>query len=229
MKIVPAILAENYDDFLLRLKQAESFADYVQIDFMDGFFVPSKSFKADKINSIRTPLSFEIHLMVKHPSAFMSRISNLYLKKVIFHFESDVKHLDFINQMKKRGIAAGIAINPETQIGEFQDIAGHVNTLLFLTVDPGQYGSTFKPAVLKKIEEARQIFPDKIISVDGGVSLENLRLFFELGVDYVCVGSRIFLADNPEENYKLFKKRLTELEIKGINSGGTKLFRNEKP
>jgi ribulose-phosphate 3-epimerase len=214
MKIVPAILAENYDDFLLRLKQAESFADYVQIDFMDGFFVPFNSFPAEKINSISTPLSFEIHLMVKHPSAFMSRINNPRLKKVIFHFESKVRHLDFINRIKENRIGAGMAINPETKISEFRDIAGHVDTLLFLTVNPGQYGSPFRPDVLKKIEESRQIFPDKIISVDGGVSIENLRLFFELGVDYVCVGSRIFLEGDPEEHYKLFKKKLTELEVK---------------
>jgi ribulose-phosphate 3-epimerase len=228
VKIVPAILAENYDDFLLRLKQAESFADYVQIDFMDGFFVPFNSFPADKINSISTPLSFEIHLMVKHPSAFMSRINNPRLKKVIFHFESEVKHLDFINRIKENGIGAGMAINPETKISEFRDIARHVDTLLFLMVDPGQYGNPFKPEVLKKVAEAQQIFSDKIISVDGGISIDNLSLFFELGVDYVCVGSRIFLDGNPEENYKLFKKRLAELEIKGSDYRGKKLFRNEK-
>jgi ribulose-phosphate 3-epimerase len=152
--------------------------------------------------------------MVKHPSAFMSRINNPSLKKVIFHFESKVKHLDFINRIKENRIGAGMAINPETKISKFRDIAGHVDTLLFLTVDPGQYGSPFRPDVLKKIEESRQIFPDKIISVDGGVSIENLRLFFDLGVDYVCVGSRIFLKGNPEENYKLFKKKLAELEVK---------------
>jgi ribulose-phosphate 3-epimerase len=214
MKIVPAILAESFNDFILRLRQAESFAGYVQIDFMDGFFVPSNSFSAEKINSISTPLHFEVHLMVKHPSAFMSRISNPHLEKVIFHFESDVKHLDFINRIKENGIGAGMAINPETKISEFRDIAGHVDTLLFLTVEPGQYGSPFRSDVLKKIEESRRIFPDKIISVDGGVSIENLRLFFELGVDYVCVGSRIFLTCKPEENYKLFKKRLAELETR---------------
>ncbi len=214
MKIVPAILAESFNDFILRLRQAESFAGYIQIDLMDGFFVPSNSFSAEKINSISTPLHFEIHLMVKHPLAFMSRISNPHLEKVIFHFESDVKHLDFINRIKENGIGAGMAINPETKISEFRDIARHVDTLLFLTVEPGQYGSPFKPEVVKKVAEARQFFSDKIISVDGGVSIENLRLFFDIGVDYVCVGSRIFLTGNPEENYKLFKKRLAELEVK---------------
>jgi pentose-5-phosphate-3-epimerase len=49
MKIVPAVLAESFDEFLLRLKQAESFTDYIQIDLMDGIFVPSKSILPEKI------------------------------------------------------------------------------------------------------------------------------------------------------------------------------------
>jgi ribulose-phosphate 3-epimerase len=212
MKIVPAILAENFDDFLSRLKQAESFTDYVQLDIMDGFFVPTTSFQLDKINIVKTHLSFELHLMVKHPLALMSNISNPGLKKVIFHFESDVKHLDFIKYIRGKGLSTGMAVNPETKFHDFQKIAEHVDSLLFLTVDPGQYGSPFRQEVLYKVADARRIFPDKIISVDGGVSLDNLHLFINIGVDYVCVGSRIFLDENPENSYRLFIKKIAELE-----------------
>jgi ribulose-phosphate 3-epimerase len=214
MKIVPAILSEDFNEFLLRLKQAESFVDYVQIDLMDGFFVPSISFPADKLNIIQTSLSFEIHLMVQHPLAFMSQIDNPHIKKALFHFESDVKHIDFINQMKKRGITTGLAIKPETEIGEFRKIAQDVDTLMFLTVDPCCYGLPFKPEVLEKIEKAKHIFPGKTISADGGVSLENLKLFYDIGVDYVCVGSRIFLDDNPKENYTRFIEKLAEFGVR---------------
>lgn len=213
MKVVPAVLAENADDFLLRLKQAESFADYVQIDMMDGVFVPTNSFPPERINHVITSLPFEIHLMVKHPSAFIAPIHNPGLKKVLFHFESDVKHLDFIHQMKERGIEAGLAVRPETEIEKFRRIAEHVDTILFLTVDPGSYGSPFRPEVLDKIREARTVFEDKTISADGGVSPDNLKAFLDAGVDYVCVGSRIFLHGNPADNYKHFISRLNELEV----------------
>jgi ribulose-phosphate 3-epimerase len=213
VKIVPAVLAENYDDFVLRLRQAESFTDYIQIDLMDGIFVPSLSFPGEKLKSIKTSIDFEIHLMVKHPSAYMSGIDNPNLKKVIFHFESDVKHLDFIKQMRKRGLDIGMAIKPETEIEEWQGMAELVDSLLFLTVDPGAYGSPFKSEVMEKIGKARHMFKDKILSADGGVSLENLRLFLEAGIDYVCVGSRIFLGENPAKNYEIFVKKLAELEV----------------
>jgi len=213
MKIVPAVLAENADDFLLRLKQAELFADYIQIDMMDGVFVPTNSFPAESINNVVSSLPFEIHLMVKHPSAFIARLRNPRLKKVLFHFESDVKHLDFIHQMRERGIEAGLAVRPETKIDQFRQIAQHVGTVLFLTVDPGSYGSPFRPEVLNKIREARMIFRDKTISADGGISPDNLHLFLDAGVDYVCVGSRIFIDGNPADNYKRFISKLNELEV----------------
>jgi ribulose-phosphate 3-epimerase len=217
MKIVPSILADNTDDFLMRLKQAESFSDYAQIDLMDGIFVSSRSFPEEAINDIMTSLSFEVHLMVKNPSEFISRIDNPHLKKVIFHFESDVEHTDFINKMKQRGLSVGIAIKPKTEIEEFRVVGEKVDTLLFLTVDPGTYGSPFKPEVLEKIGKTRQVFKDKTIAADGGVSLDNLKSFLDAGVDYVCIGSRIFLSGNPKENYELFIKTLAEMESREVH------------
>jgi ribulose-phosphate 3-epimerase len=212
MKIIPAVLAENYDDFLLRMRQAELFTDYVQIDVMDGIFVPTKSFSLARLSSLKTSLSFELHLMVQHPFSCMAGIEHEGLKKVIFHFESDVEHFQFISKMKDSGYDVGLAVNPDTKFERFRHIAEQVKTILFLTVDPGRYGSPFRPEVLKKIVKSRKIFGDKIISTDGGVSTENLELLLNAGVDYACVGSRIFLEGDPSGNYNTFIRRLEEIE-----------------
>lgn len=212
MKIVPAILSETFSGFLFFLRQAESFAEYVQIDLMDGVFVPTLSFSGEKINNIRTSVPFELHIMVKHPAAYMAKIQHHQLRKVVFHIESDVKHHEFIQQMNQRGIKTGLAIKPETGTNTFRQIAEHVDTLMFMTVEPGYSGNIFRGEVLNKIREARNIFQDKVIAVDGGVSLENLSLFSDAGVDYVCVGSRIFDGNSPEKNYRIFVEKLGELE-----------------
>lgn len=214
MKVVPALLSERFEDFLSMLRQAESFTDYVQIDLMDGVFVPARSFPPEKINDFSTSLSFELHVMARNPSDFVSRIHNQGLRKILFHFESDARHIDFINDIKEKGLSAGLAISPETGIEELRDIAEQVDTLLFLTVDPCCYGNPFIPEVLKKVAEARKIFPDKVISADGGVSLDNLKSFYDIGVDYVCVGSRIFLKGDPRENYRSFVERIKEFNNK---------------
>ncbi len=212
MKIVPSILAENREDFLLRIGQAESFTDYVQIDLMDGLFVPTKSFPPGEINALETTLSFELHLMYKDPVSLMERIDNRRLKKVIYHIESGADHLSFISGMKRRGFEVGLAVKPETGIEKFKDVVEHIDTLLFMTVDPGRYGNNFRREVIGKAAESRRLFPAVSISVDGGISLDNLHFLIDAGVDYACVGSRIFLEGIPEKNYGLFLNRLHELD-----------------
>ena len=212
MKIVPAILAEKFDDFTARLKEAESFADYVQIDVMDGIFVDTTSFPVERINGVTTSLSFEAHLMVNEPVPFMDRITHPGLKKVIFHFEASAEFPFLIRKIRGRGLVPGLAVKPETGLDAFRGIGEQVDTLLFLTVDPGFYGNSFRPEVLTKIADARKVFPGKIIAVDGGVALDNLKTFLDIGVDYVCVGSRIFLNGDPGENYRCFIEKVKEIE-----------------
>ncbi len=212
MKIVPSVLSENYDDFVLRLRQAEPLTDYVQIDIMDGLFVGTRSFPAEMISRVKTWLSFEVHLMVEAPLPIIGKILNPGLRKVIYHFESRVDHDGILKELTGRGLDAGLAVRPDTTLEEIRGVAERANTLLFLTVDPGKYGSPFRPEVLVKVAEARSVFPKKTIAVDGGVSIDNLQLFYDIGVDYVCVGSRIFLCGRPEENFRRFTNRLREIE-----------------
>lgn len=211
MKIVPSILAETYDDFVSIIRQAEVFTDYVQIDCMDGIFVPTNSVTPEDIGSLETSLSFELHLMVNNPSSFMDNLQNEGLKKVLFHFETDIDHLAFIRTLRERGLSPGLAVKPETKTEDFIEFASAADTLLFLTVTPGRYGSPFIPEVLDKVADARRRFPGKLIAVDGGVSLDNLKSFADIGVDYVCVGSRIFLDGDPGQNYRRFTEKLKAL------------------
>ena len=123
MKIVPALLAETFEGFLRKLRQAESFAEYVQIDLMDGLFVPTKSFPPERVNTLDTLLSFEVHLMVQDPLPLITGLSHPRLKTVVFHLESEGNAHDLISAIRKRGVSAGMAVKPETGLEEFRDIA----------------------------------------------------------------------------------------------------------
>jgi ribulose-phosphate 3-epimerase len=221
MKIVPALLAEKFDVFLTELKNAETFAGYVQIDLMDGVFVQTKSFPPEDLSRLDTILKFEIHLMVADPLGYLEAVRNAGLRRVLFHIEASADPLEVVKAVEERGLDAGIALRPDTTLDRIKRAEEKVGTLLFLTVDPGRYGSPFRPEVLKKVAEARRRYPEKAIAVDGGVSLDNLNRFYDIGVDRVCVGSRIFAHGDPAENYGLFLKKLKELETHDRTSGGT--------
>ena len=65
--IIPAILVKTFADFEQQAKKL-SFAPLIQIDVMDGEFVPNKSFdEIEKIKELNLNNEWELHLMVNHP------------------------------------------------------------------------------------------------------------------------------------------------------------------
>ncbi len=212
MRVVPSVLAGDIDDFVRKMRQAEGFTEYVQIDLMDGLFVDSTSIPPESINTFTTSLSFEVHLMVVDPADVVSKICHPGLRRIIFHFEARVSHEDLAGEISRRGFSAGLAVRPETDLETIRATAEHFDTLLFLTVHPGRYGSAFLPETVIKVSQAKKTFPKKTIGVDGGVSIDNIGMFYDAGVDYVCVGSRIFMGERPRENYERFIKSFNALK-----------------
>ena len=206
MRIVPAILTDNPQDLKLMLGQAEVFTDFVQIDFMDGDFVPSKSVTPEDLAEIEIRIGWEAHLMVRDPIDYLSSLNKKGLKRVIFHWEANPNPESIVSALRDLGLAVGLAINPETALSQFEDLVPHIDSVLFLSVHPGFYGSPFVEEVLEKVREFRYRFPSTVIGIDGGVALDNIQRLKSLNMDYACVGSRIFRHDDPRKSYEEFAK-----------------------
>jgi len=88
MKIVPAVLTDKPEELEKMVRQAERFCDLVQIDIMDGIFVPSKSISAADLSRVKTNLELEIHLMVVDPSAYAEPFKRAGASRIVFHYES---------------------------------------------------------------------------------------------------------------------------------------------
>jgi ribulose-phosphate 3-epimerase len=206
MKIVPAILTDNSQNLKRMLGQAETFTAFVQIDFMDGDFVPSKSIGPEDLAEIEMRIGWEAHLMVKDPIGYLSSLNKVGLKRVIFHWEADSHRESIVSAIRDLGLAVGLAINPETALSQFANVVPNIDSVLFLSVHPGFYGSPFVEEVLEKIREFRSRFPSVVIGIDGGVALDNIQRLKALKMDYACVGSRIFRHDDPRKSYEEFAK-----------------------
>ena len=206
MRIVPAILTDNPQDLKRMLAQAETFTDFVQIDFMDGDFVPSKSIAPEDLAEIKMRIGWEAHLMVKDPIHYLSPLNRDGLERVIFHWEADPRPESIVSAIRDLGLAVGLAVNPETALSQFEALVPHIDSVLFLSVHPGSYGSPFVVEVLEKIREFRSHFPSTVIGIDGGIALDNIQRLKSLKMDYACVGSRIFRHDDPRKSYEEFVK-----------------------
>lgn len=202
--IVPAILTDKKENFGKMLTICAEFTNFVQVDIMDGKFVPSKSISLDELAEFNSPVHSEAHLMVKEPIEWIAPFCRFGAKRIIFHYEFGGNHYDVIRAIKKAGLEAGIAVNPSTAIGDFEFLMNKIDYILFMAVNPGFYGAPFIPAVLEKIKQFKRKYPSKLTAIDGGVKPDNIAKVMTTGVDYICVGSAILKEANPKQAYLKF-------------------------
>jgi len=200
-RVVPAILTDDPKALETMVRQAETFTDYVQFDIMDGQFVPSQSITWKHLASLSMKLNWEAHLMVLHPENQLEGFRQAGAQKVVFHYEATPSPRGVIALARNLSLKVGLAINPETPVSAFLPLASEVDSVLFLSVNPGFYGSKFIPEVLDKLAEFRSACPDMEIGIDGGIKEGNIAQIARAGADIIYVGSAIFLQPQPAESF----------------------------
>ncbi|MBU0766517.1 ribulose-phosphate 3-epimerase [Patescibacteria group bacterium] len=199
--IAPSILSADLSKLQEEVDSIEQFADWLQIDVMDGQFVPNLSFGAPVIKNLKTKLLLDIHLMVEDPQERIEEFLKAGAKHITFHAET-VKGTDarksLIKAIRDGGATAGIAINPDTPLDEVEDVLGEVDLLLVMSVNPGFGGQNFITEVLEKVRTAREKFPDLMIQMDGGVDSETASKCIKAGANNLVSGSFIFKASDRE-------------------------------
>lgn len=213
--VVPAILTNDPVALETMVRQTETFADYVQFDFMDGQFVPSRSVTEKNVAVLSMNLTWEAHLMVLQPEDYLSEFGKAGAQKVIFHYEATTTPLKFIARARKLGLQVGLAINPETAVAAIEPLIPRVDSVLLLAVHPGFYGAKFIPEVLDKAAALHGLYPDLEVGLDGGVKENNIAQIARTGVNVVYVGSAIYLQPEPAASYQ----RLVALAEQGSQSG----------
>ncbi len=208
--IIPAILTNNKTDLINKLSVLEKIGmiKWAQIDIMDNKFVPYRSVGVDELQDIKTTLSLEAHLMVLNPETYYQKLQSSAFKRVIFHIESTPNTIQNIEIAKEYGLEVGVALNPETSFSTLESIINLIDLVLFLGVRPGQQGQVFIENVLEKINNVRSIYPELVISLDGGISKDNIAKIFKSGVDHMVVGSAIWKNNKPLENYQELQNML---------------------
>ncbi|MBI4029857.1 ribulose-phosphate 3-epimerase [Candidatus Berkelbacteria bacterium] len=209
-KIIPAVLTNNITDFKNKLKILEAFSPLIQIDFMDGKFVPYFSITPKQISKIKTKSFLEAHLMVKNPILYAGKLNNKLFKKVAFHFEASRQTQKITDYFRKQGFQIGLAINPQTKLKEFYPFVKDFDYVLFLSVIPGRQGQKFIPDTLEKIKGLRQKNKKIKIVVDGGINVYNVSKAAKAGADFAATGSSILKAKNPHQEFLKITKAFEE-------------------
>lgn len=190
IEILPAILVKTRQDLILRINLVAPHVKTIQLDIMDGKFVPNTT--TLEIENLPN-YDYEYHWMVEKPWEWIAKI-----KKPAIH----LVHIETINsreewELVRSAVAKsngklGIAINPETYLDKIYPYVQEIDRLLVMTVKPGFDGQKYMPEMEKKIHEARLSFPELDIEVDGGVNLQTIGLARKAGANLFAAASAIF-------------------------------------
>ncbi|MCH8864576.1 MAG: ribulose-phosphate 3-epimerase [Chloroflexi bacterium] len=202
IRLVPAILTEDPKTLETMIRLAETFTDYVQVDVMDGQFVPSRSISWADMEGLPVKLKWEVHLMVQHPEEYLAGFRKAGAQRAIFHYEAGQSPRKVIATARTLGLEAGLAVNPETPVSAILSLVDELDSVLFLSVNPGFYGSQFIPEVMTKVAELRRLRPEIEIGIDGGIKEANITQVAKSGVNVIYVGSAVFLQPQPAESYR---------------------------
>jgi ribulose-phosphate 3-epimerase len=104
--------------------------------------------------------------------------------------------------IKSLGMKAGVVLNPSTPAVALAEIAGDVDFVLVMSVNPGFGGQTFIPKSLDKVAAIRAMLDragnaQAPIEIDGGIDLTNIARAVDAGVEIVVAGSAIFNTPDP--------------------------------
>lgn len=213
MHAIPAINETNFDDVKKKIAVAEKICaeercdPWIHIDVTDGAFTPNLTWgNPEELASLKTPLKFEVHLMVEEPEKVLERWLVAGAKGVVIHQEA-VKDPDFILETCRRyGADAVLSIKPPTPVERIIPYLGIFGAVQILAVSPGLAGQDFDERVLEKIKFLKRNYPDVIVEVDGGINDKTALLVKEAGADVVVSASYVFGNPDPAGAYRTLRE-----------------------
>ena len=204
VRIVPSVLSADLARLGEQVREAEAGgADRIQVDVMDGRFVPNITFGPLVVEAVKRSapnLFLEAHLMVVEPEKHFEAFARAGADLIIFHIEATAHAHRLAQHLRSLGVKAGVGLNPATPLVAIEDIIADIDLLLLMTVNPGWGGQEFIPHSLDRLRRARAMIdarnPACDLEVDGGIyagpdrntALEVVRA----GADTLVAGSSVY-------------------------------------
>lgn len=221
IEIIPASMPHSFQDVQDDANRFFEYVSTVQIDMMDGEYVSTRNWpfnmglgshgELKQIIEDGLPfwqkLNYEFDLMIEQPIESLPKLVELGPSRIILHADTfalaDMELYWETNPTVRNFVSFGVAVHPDWDL---EDCADYIEAFDFVQcmgiAEIGKQGEPFDERTVEMIKAIRVEFPDKPISVDGGVSDETAGKLIQAGATRLVSGSFLHNKPDPQEAIK---------------------------
>lgn len=223
-------MPRNFDEIEELVGLVRNSTDIVQLDLMDGKYVPEPTWPffygtdrnlvaleaQDSALPYWEDINYELDLMVERPEERLDTWLGIGAARVIFHYASvhDWEKIKAIDHGIRNFIEIGLAITVHDSLEDIYPLIneGVIDFIQVMGIaNIGYQGEPFQESSLDIIDSLRSKYPDLVISVDGGVSLDTIVDLADAGVSRFVSGSGVYGGGDIHENIQHMKSIIEEV------------------
>ncbi len=200
--VLPSLLLCDFGNLEREVRQLEAAGvRALHLDVMDGHFVPNMTYGLTMVRTLRklTDLPLDVHLMISNPGDYLEKYVEAGADLLTIHAEAVDDARPLLEEIRKLGAGAGLAINPPTPVASIEAALPLCDLVLVMSVMPGFGGQAFDNVALDKLRTLRtQVNESVLLEIDGGVNAKTAAACGEAGAQLLVAGSAIF-GESPYE------------------------------
>jgi ribulose-phosphate 3-epimerase len=207
-QVLPSVMSA---DFLRLGEQVDALlaagARAFHVDVMDAHFVPNLTLGPGLTAALAGRVraaggTVDVHLMVSRPGELIPLFAP-HADAISVHVEADPHPHRLLGQIRDAGCLAGLAINPGTPVEHAAELAGDVDYVNVLAVNPGFAGQGFIARTPDRVRLLSALLDGRgLIQVDGGMGTATLPAARDAGAELFVSASSIFGAPDPVAAYR---------------------------
>ncbi len=200
--IEPSVLSADLTRLDEQAREAEAAGiEGIQVDVMDGRFVPNIAFGPLVVEALRSAVSvpLDVHLMIVEPERHLADFAQAGADRLMVHQEACLHLHRVLQAIHDLGVEAAVAINPGTPLSVLEEVLDLTDLIQVMTVNPGFGGQSFIHSQVDKIRRLRQMLEARglqtPIAVDGGIDPTTAPLVVKAGATVLVAGSSIYNSE----------------------------------